>query len=376
MNASKPLNISEMFREIEIPPHVVDESAQFSVSFTNLCNEQVTVFWLNHDTEVANGVIEPQSSITIGTYIGHQFFYRLHSNMANDPLNRLQLTKMKGDVTTVEFKDPQYMKQLQEELEQQKREFRAAYKESTGVDWVAFYPRDRPSLHMFDADFVGQTHAVSSNHSFYNCYPSTPQQVDECKESNVLHFEWVIKATSPRVMQLQPRLLSDFEISHLILIASQSLNTSTIGQGANIEVSYTRTSKGAWVQRYSSEIVDNIFRRIADVTRISEAHLWPGFGCEQLQVLKYEKGEQFYPHPDYNTDKNGMRYLTFLMYFNDVEEGGETHWPQANLKVKPTKGHAAAFYSQLPDGNADVKSIHAGLPPTKGIKWAASLWIW
>lgn len=40
------------------------------------------------------------------------------------------------------------------------------------------------------------------------------------------------------------------------------------------------------------------------------------------------------------------------------------------------QGGAVLFYNLLPDGNADVKSLHAALPVVKGEKWLANFWVW
>lgn len=55
--------------------------------------------------------------------------------------------------------------------------------------------------------------------------------------------------------------------------------------------------------------------------------------------------------------------------------GGETSFPRwvnaetfKALDVKPEKGKAVLFYSQLPDGNLDDFSHHAALPVTDGEK--------
>eukprot|EP01084_Bolivina_argentea_P315259 546132_1 len=370
------LNPTE-YRTLERPPHVVDENKQIMVNFHNLCATKIILYWLNGESETFNGEIQSMQHTTIGTYIGHKFFYRLSSS---ESIGRLQITTIERDSKDIHFKDPDVQSQELIEFNKKKQKFREEYFNKTGNRWIAYYPRDPPKLHMFAADFIGQTHTVLSNNSFYNCYPITDsiEHVNACRDNSELIFEWKIESILPRVMSLgaEQSFLSEFEISHIISIANKSLNRSTIGQDENIQVSYSRTSKGTWLQRHDSEVIDTIFRRIADVTMIDESHLWPSYGCEQLQVLKYDIGEQFYPHPDYNVNKKGMRFLTFLMYLNDVEEGGETEFTKIHLKVAPKKGNVVAFYSVLEDGNADHMSIHAGLPIIKGIKWASPLWIW
>ena len=80
----------------------------------------------------------------------------------------------------------------------------------------------------------------------------------------------------------------------------------------------------------------------------------------------------------------------------DVEEGGETAFPQGSVWIDPSipkkmgpvsdcaQGHVAAkpkagdgvlFYSYHPNGTMDEASMHTGCPVIKGIKWAAPVWI-
>jgi len=87
-----------------------------------------------------------------------------------------------------------------------------------------------------------------------------------------------------------------------------------------------------------------------------------------------------------------------LLYLSDQEDdtaGGETSFPLAQtgkttdgvpgkttdgeaiplFKIHPGKGSAVLFYNLLPDGNGDVRSLHAALPVLKGEKWLANLWV-
>lgn len=57
---------------------------------------------------------------------------------------------------------------------------------------------------------------------------------------------------------------------------------------------------------------------------------------EELQVLRYEEGQKYEPHYDYFVDKiniarGGHRLATVLMYLTDVEKGGETVFPKAEV---------------------------------------------
>ena len=123
----------------------------------------------------------------------------------------------------------------------------------------------------------------------------------------------------------------------------------------------------------------NIYNKLSKIIGINKDHF------EQLQVVRYEKGQQYKAHWDacYEDHKcvefmkqGGQRYATFLLYLNDDFTGGETHFPLRNKKIIPEKGKAALFFN-LDENNIDKleNSKHAGLPPTSGIKWMCNVWI-
>ncbi|KAH0914439.1 hypothetical protein HID58_028885 [Brassica napus] len=117
---------------------------------------------------------------------------------------------------------------------------------------------------------------------------------------------------------------------------------------------------------------------------------------EGLQVLHYEEGQKYEPHYDYfvdefNTKNEGQRMATMLMYLADVEEGGETVFPAANmnfssvpwynelsacgkkgLSVKPRMGDALLFWSMRPDATLDPSNLHGGCPVIRGNKWSST----
>ena len=66
------------------------------------------------------------------------------------------------------------------------------------------------------------------------------------------------------------------------------------------------------------------------------------------------------------------------MYLNDLEKhdtGGETHFPELDLKVKPKKGTAVFWMNVTPDKNVDYRTKHAGLPPSCSTKYGCNIWI-
>ena len=67
----------------------------------------------------------------------------------------------------------------------------------------------------------------------------------------------------------------------------------------------------------------------------------PQNNYESFQILEYQEGQFYRSHHDSsgkNKDKaTGHRILTFFLYLNDVEEGGETRFTSLDISVKPKK---------------------------------------
>lgn len=63
-------------------------------------------------------------------------------------------------------------------------------------------------------------------------------------------------------------------------------------------------------------------------------------------VCRYDPGDDVIMHVDGQSiggDNNGLRIATLLFYLNDVPEGGETWFPEQDIKVQPRLGRAVMF---------------------------------
>jgi hypothetical protein len=108
-------------------------------------------------------------------------------------------------------------------------------------------------------------------------------------------------------------------------------------------------------------------------------------GMEPTAVLHYRPGEAFQPHHDYldprrpgfaaDIARAGQRIATFLIYLSDDFEGGETHFPELDIRFRGRKGDAILFHNVDRQGRPDPRTLHAGLPPGRGEKWLLSQWI-
>ena len=256
--------------------------------------------------------------------------------------------------------------------------FTKEYYESHGVQYIHYFdadsgqPRPKPVHYMWDADFVGQKHYVTSEHAHLG-------------QQGPLTMELIVLSKSPRVL-LVKGLLSHEECDTIVNMSTNLFHDSTVG--TEEEQLKTRTSQTAWIRRDSSPLTDMLYKRFGDVLNIPQDILREGRAAESMQVVKYQQGQEFRNHYDIlNEGRVESRYLTLLMYLNEdqADEGvagdGGTSFPHAfqhrGMQARPPKGSAILFYSLLPDGNGDTASQHAGLPVPVGVeKYICNLWVW
>jgi hypothetical protein len=69
-----------------------------------------------------------------------------------------------------------------------------------------------------------------------------------------------------------------------------------------------------------------------------------------------------------NGGEESRRVLTYLIYLNDIEDGGETELLHQSVRVKPKTGRILIFPTGFP-------YVHRGNPPLKGNKYILTSWI-
>lgn len=122
-------------------------------------------------------------------------------------------------------------------------------------------------------------------------------------------------------------------------------------------------------------LVFNLKQKAADVLKV------PIENCEQAQGQLYKEGQLFKPHQDAFSGKNytkyclasGNRTFTFMIYLNEVEEGGHTFFSKFNTSSKPETGKAL-YWNNLINERINHDTIHEGQPVVKGKKYIITLW--
>lgn len=90
---------------------------------------------------------------------------------------------------------------------------------------------------------------------------------------------------------------------------------------------------------------------------------------ENLRIKRYlvKESDQFQPHFDAQ-DYTCNRYMVFLWYLNDVDEGGETEFCDLDLRVSARAGRLLMFPPYW-------MFQHAGLPPRSNDKYIISTYL-
>jgi prolyl 4-hydroxylase len=185
--------------------------------------------------------------------------------------------------------------------------------------------------------------------------------------------------------QIIDGFLSKEECSQIIELARPKLTPSTGWdiKTASARVTDYRTSEQMYFQRGENELVSKIEDRISAMIGMYVEH------GEGLQVLRYGVGGHYKTHcdwfdPNYEGNKpvlehGGQRIATMIMYLNDVQKGGETYFPMAevkgDLKITPKQGRAFLWWNVKEDGTPDPNTIHEGMDVEEGEKWIMTKWI-
>lgn len=168
----------------------------------------------------------------------------------------------------------------------------------------------------------------------------------------------------------------------LIGRAAGRLSRALVYEALSKEVTVhpTRTNSAA-----SFSMLETDFVGVLTQLRMAAALGVPFRQFEPLAVLHYAEGEEITEHfdfvdpnvPGYEQEiaQRGQRIATFLIYLNDDYGSGETEFPRVGVSHKGITAQGIVFINALPDGSADVRTLHAGRPPKAGEKWIVSQFV-
>ena len=324
--------------------------------------------------------IGPLEAAATASFPGHVFLV----TPKTDPNNILMRFEIVADTALYPYDPLEDVSILNDEqlqqytLQKENLDFAAAYKKTTGRDWLSLYrKRPPPRYYMWQANYFGQEHVVTTEETHFHSLPpdlhpikaGERQLYTEFRSPMSLNLTLRVLSCEPRVFEIS-NFLSDTEVNHILELAAGmnlQLSTTRAGTGGSARTNEaTRSSRNTWVKRETSPIIDALYRRAADLLQIDEALLRTRNSntntdqdfnlptqksiAEALQLVHYNVGEQYTPHHDFSvppakTEGQPARFATILFYLNEGMEGGETSFPKwksanssAQLTVQPEKG--------------------------------------
>lgn len=184
-------------------------------------------------------------------------------------------------------------------------------------------------------------------------------------------YDLTLCSTHPRVAVCH-QLLTAEECDYVIDVGSPFLTPSNVVDPKTRQLipHPVRRSSGAMFGVHSEDLVINaVNRRIGAVS---------GTGYKQgepLQLLQYQRGDEYRPHLDALPNEQNQRVMTVIVYLSDDYDGGETQFLRTGFSFKGQKGDALLFANTLPTGQPDPLSLHCGTPVKRGTKSIATRWI-
>ena len=323
----------------------------WAAKFVNMSEKPVRLFWDPKNGRPGSliGNIAPYNAAGTASFPGHSFYV----TPVGDENERLAYWSVSPpqsvyyyDPITVPGDEDATQKNLdalpawafeQYQKHVDNREFSKKYFEFTGREYLAFYPRNKPSHKIWRADYFGQEHWVTTPETHFITLPdekelgpinevgaarvlkdTDPRILQEYRSPDpILNMTLTVLSCAPRAFEIK-NFLSPAEVGHIMyLTTGMKLHRSTTA-GSNGQLTKedlekddtrnTRTSLNTWVYREKDAIIDTIYRRAADLLRIDEALLRPRSPeehphvsskrslAEALQLVHYDVGQEYTAH--------------------------------------------------------------------------------
>lgn len=174
-----------------------------------------------------------------------------------------------------------------------------------------------------------------------------------------------------------PQFLNQEECDYIVGLTQKSSERSRVAGTGTESAKYDagRTSSTA-VLWDDDPVISMVDQRMYTTLGIEKQY------SEPTQGQIYEVGQEFRHHQDafgkeaYHNHclSSGQRTWTFMIYLNDVEEGGETDFPTIGKTFQPIKGTAVVWKNSSGTGTENSAALHAGLPVKKGRKVIITKW--
>lgn len=139
-----------------------------------------------------------------------------------------------------------------------------------------------------------------------------------------------------------------------------------------------RTSRTSDIGTLGHNLVMELDELIAEAMGIHWSY------ADVTQTQRYDPDQEYKAHYDYFTPGSaehgvycqftGQRTWTFMIYLNDVEEGGGTRFRRLEKTIMPEKGKAVIWNNLNRDGSVNPYTLHHGMKVRRGKKYVITKW--
>ena len=187
----------------------------------------------------------------------------------------------------------------------------------------------------------------------------------------------VARTEKPDIVLLE-NFLTNEECAQLIETARPWLKPAKIEgiKPSGAKISEIRTSLECHLRREETETVARIEKRIATLIK-KPTNFGEGLCITNTHVDDQSLWQTDYFSPekqDYakHLQRGGQRICSLIMYLNDIDEGGETYFPEIGFKCLPRKGSALYFSYHNKQEQLDRLTLYTGMRLNSGEKWTAT----
>lgn len=192
-----------------------------------------------------------------------------------------------------------------------------------------------------------------------------------------LHHPDIQKVTEPKAQLYVWRNFLVPEVCDAVVdLIDQRLRDSTTADAfADPKV---RTSRTSDLGQLGHDLIMQLDELIAEAIGIHWSY------ADITQGQRYDVDQEYKAHYDYFIPGSreyqvfcqflAQRTWTFMIYLNDVEEGGGTRFRRLEKTIMPEKGKAVIWNNLNPDGSVNPYTIHHGMKVRKGSKYVITKW--
>jgi prolyl 4-hydroxylase len=167
--------------------------------------------------------------------------------------------------------------------------------------------------------------------------------------------------------ELCRRLLASFNGLERFQVTNGRGVRAGLEQSAWTEMNVSRLADAAFAADFRLRIDAALARYNKDVGLTISVPNAPKHSDLTLKRYRPGSDERFQLHFD-SIYSVSNRYLVMLWYLNEVSDGGETHFPQLDIAVKPQAGRLLIFPPYW-------MYQHEGMPPRSGDKFILSTYL-